>query len=134
LRPTPRTWRIRSLCSCPLVTGSPSSTPGIGFPIRRLLRLAGLWWRYFNPLKLIKLRGFSPQANYTYRATAACRRSECQLLRIEGIAWSTQRIPMSVNLNFIDPEPLLSHSSSASVILTRLSGPRSRPTTSQKIW
>jgi hypothetical protein len=26
-----------------------------------------------------KLRGFSPQANYIDRATAACRRSECQL-------------------------------------------------------
>jgi hypothetical protein len=29
-----------------------------------------------------KLHGPSPQANYTDRATAACRRSECQLLRI----------------------------------------------------
>jgi hypothetical protein len=26
-----------------------------------------------------KLRGFSSQANYTHRATAACRRSKCQL-------------------------------------------------------
>jgi hypothetical protein len=33
---------------------------------------------------------FSPQANYTDRATAACRRSQCQLLRIEGVAWSAQ--------------------------------------------
>jgi hypothetical protein len=31
-----------------------------------------------------KLHGLSPQANYTDRATAACRRSDCQLLRIEG--------------------------------------------------
>jgi hypothetical protein len=35
-----------------------------------------------------KLHGLSPQANYTDRATAACRRSECQLLRIEGATWS----------------------------------------------
>jgi hypothetical protein len=35
-----------------------------------------------------KLRGLSPRANYTDRATAACRRSECQLLRIEGAMWS----------------------------------------------
>jgi hypothetical protein len=35
---------------------------------------------------------------------------------------------------FLDPEPLFFHSSSSSVILTRLSGPRSRPTTSHKIW
>jgi hypothetical protein len=36
---------------------------------------------------------FSLQANYTDRATAACRWSYCQLLRIEGVAWSAQRIP-----------------------------------------
>jgi hypothetical protein len=29
-----------------------------------------------------------PRANYTDRATAACRRSNCQLLRIEGATWS----------------------------------------------
>jgi hypothetical protein len=38
----------------------------------------------------------SPQANYTDRATAASQRSWCQLLRIEGVAWSAQRIPMAV--------------------------------------
>jgi hypothetical protein len=31
-----------------------------------------------------KLHGLSPRANHTYRATAACRRSDFQLLRIEG--------------------------------------------------
>jgi hypothetical protein len=35
-----------------------------------------------------KLLGLSPRANYTDRATAACRRSDCQLLRIEGATWS----------------------------------------------
>jgi hypothetical protein len=35
-----------------------------------------------------KLHGLSPRANYTDRATAACRRSECQLLRIECATWS----------------------------------------------
>jgi hypothetical protein len=35
-----------------------------------------------------KLHGLSPQANYTDRATAACRRSDCQLVRIEGATWS----------------------------------------------
>jgi hypothetical protein len=29
-----------------------------------------------------------PRANYTDRATAACRRSDCQLVRIEGATWS----------------------------------------------
>jgi hypothetical protein len=41
--------------------------------------------------------------------------------------------PHGRNLGFLDLEPLLFHSSSSSVILTRLSGPRSRPTTSQKV-
>jgi hypothetical protein len=44
-------------------------------------------------------------------------------LRIERVAWSAQRIPTAVNLCFLDLEPLLFHSSSCSVISTRLSGP-----------
>jgi hypothetical protein len=83
---------------------------------------------------LINLRGFSPQANYTNRATAACRRSYCQLLWTKGVTWSAQRIPMAVNFGFLDPEPLHFHSSSSSFILTRETGPRSSPITSQKIW
>jgi hypothetical protein len=51
-----------------------------------------------------------------------------------GVAWSAQQIPTAVNLDFLDPEPLLFHPSSSSVNLTKLSGPRSRPTTYQKIW
>jgi hypothetical protein len=31
-----------------------------------------------------KLHGLSPRANYTDRATAACRQSNCQLLRLRG--------------------------------------------------
>jgi hypothetical protein len=31
----------------------------------------------------------------TDRATAACRRSNCQLLRIEGATWSAWRVPMA---------------------------------------
>jgi hypothetical protein len=34
-----------------------------------------------------KLHGLSPRANYTDRATAASRRSGCQLLRIKGATW-----------------------------------------------
>jgi hypothetical protein len=81
-----------------------------------------------------KLNCFSPQANYTNRATAACRRSYCQLLRIEGVAWSVQRVPTAVKLDYVDPEPLLFHSGSSSIIPMRLSGPRSRLTASQKIF
>jgi hypothetical protein len=43
-----------------------------------------------------KLHGLSPRANYTDRATAACQRSDCQLLRIEGATWSVWRIPTAV--------------------------------------
>jgi hypothetical protein len=34
------------------------------------------------------LHGLSPRANYTDRATATCRRNDCQLLLIEGATWS----------------------------------------------
>jgi hypothetical protein len=51
----------------------------------------------------------------------------------EGVGWSAQRIPTAVNLGFFRPEPLLSFQV-GSQLFSRLSGPRSRPTTSQKIW
>jgi hypothetical protein len=41
-----------------------------------------------NKTKQNKLHGLSPRANYTDRATAACRRSKCQLLLIKGATWS----------------------------------------------
>jgi hypothetical protein len=44
----------------------------------------------------------SLQANYTYRATAACRRIWCQLLRIEGVTLSAQWVHTAVNLGFLD--------------------------------
>jgi hypothetical protein len=40
--------------------------------------------------------------NYTNRATATCRWNYCQPLRVEGVAWSAQRIPTTVNLGFLD--------------------------------
>jgi hypothetical protein len=49
-----------------------------------------------EPDKTNKLHGLSPRASYTDRATAACRRSDCQLLRIEGATWSAWRIPTAV--------------------------------------
>jgi hypothetical protein len=56
-------------------------------------------WKLIKQRKSLKLKNsvaFSQQANYTDRATAVCRRSYCQLLRIEGVAWSAQRIPTAV--------------------------------------
>jgi hypothetical protein len=75
-----------------------------------------------------KLHGLSPRANYTDRATAACRRSDCQLLWIEGATWSAWQIPKAVfSVFYTGAATFLS--SSSSVVLTRLSGLRFRPTT-----
>jgi hypothetical protein len=54
------------------------------------------------PYEKTELRGLSPQASYTERATAACRRSYCQLLRVEDVAWLAQQIPTAINLGFLD--------------------------------
>jgi hypothetical protein len=73
-----------------------------------------------------KLRGLSPRANYTDREAAACWRSR-------GCCVEAQMIPTAV-FSFSRTQPLHFLPSSSSVILTRLSRPRSRHTTSQKIW
>jgi hypothetical protein len=106
----PRVFRFLWMCTC----------SSYSIPVRIPTALPGC-------TKKTKLPSFSSQANYTDWATAA-------FLRIDGVAWSEQRVPMAVNLDFLDPEPLFFHSSRSSVILTRLSEPRSRLTTSQKIW
>jgi hypothetical protein len=49
-----------------------------------------------------KLRGLSPRANYTDRATAACRQSQCQLLRIEGCHVVSAADPYGRNFDFLD--------------------------------
>jgi hypothetical protein len=54
-------------------------------------------------------------------------------LQTEDFWWSAQRVSTVVNLDFLDPEQPLFRSSSSSVILTRLSEPRSIPTICQKI-
>jgi hypothetical protein len=53
--------------------------------------------------------------------------------RIGGVAWSVQRILTAVNLGFLEPEPLLFHSSSSSDILTEV-GWTPFETISKKIW
>jgi hypothetical protein len=52
-------------------------------------------------LKKKNLRGLSPLASSTNRVTAACRRSYCQLMRLEGFEWSAQRIPPAVFSDFL---------------------------------
>jgi hypothetical protein len=49
-----------------------------------------------------KFHGLSPQANYTYRATIACRRSDCQLLRTEGCHVVSVMDPYGRILGFLD--------------------------------
>jgi hypothetical protein len=72
----------------------------------------------------------SPRANYTDRATAVSEKLVPTFVHrwCHVVSYGSLR-PYS---RFSRPEPLLLPSSS-SVVLTRLSGPRSRPTT-QKIW
>jgi hypothetical protein len=74
---------------------------------------------------------FSPQTNYTERATAACRRIYCQLLRIEGVTWSAQRIPTAVN--FLDRSRYFSIQVAPQLPSRGWVDPVPRPTTSQKI-
>jgi hypothetical protein len=52
--------------------------------------------------KKTKLCGLSLRANYTDRATAACRWSYCQLLRIEGCRLDSAADPYGRILGFLD--------------------------------
>jgi hypothetical protein len=74
--------------------------------------------------------------NIFRRMSFVLRRSECldQPVTVKGPEiWSliNSLRPYS---RFSRPEPLIFISSSSLIVLTRLWGPRSRPTTSQKIW
>jgi hypothetical protein len=73
-----------------------------------------------------KLRNLNTRANYTDRATAASRWSYCQLFRIVECRVVSAADPRRSYSRFSRPEPLLFLPSSSSVVLTRLSGPRSR--------
>jgi hypothetical protein len=95
--------------------------------------VTGIAFYFFTSKKKTEVRGLSTRAKYTDRLTATCRRSKCQLLRIEGATWSVWKIPTAV-LTFSRPEQLLFLSSTSSIVLTRMSGSRSRPTTSEKLW
>jgi hypothetical protein len=55
---------------------------------------------FIAEVKKSKFCGLSLQANYADRATAACQRNQCQLLRIEGAMWSAWRNPTAVISGF----------------------------------
>jgi hypothetical protein len=57
--------------------------------------------------KKTKLHGLSPRANYTHRATAACRRSDCQLLLIERVPRGQCDGSLWPYFRFSRQEPLL---------------------------
>jgi hypothetical protein len=50
-----------------------------------------------------RFRGLSPLANCTDRETAACQRSLCQLLGIEGCRVINSSNPLDSNLGFFRP-------------------------------
>jgi hypothetical protein len=80
-----------------------------------------------------KLRGFSPQAKYR----PDDRRLSAKLMPTfadRGYRVVSATDPHGRIFGFLDPEPLLFHSSSFLIILTRLSEPRSKSNISQKIW
>jgi hypothetical protein len=77
----------------------------------------------------MKLRGLSPRANYTDRATLRLSAKvvptfadRCRVVSAAG--------PYGRILGFLDRSRYFFLPSSSSVVLTRLSGPFSRPTTS----
>jgi hypothetical protein len=49
-----------------------------------------------------KLHGLNPRANYTYRATAACQRSDCQLFADRGCHVVSVTDPYGRILYFLD--------------------------------
>jgi hypothetical protein len=87
--------RIKLQTTHHLLTGRPCFKK-LSFDIRFLSLFREFWNVSLKNKKTNKLHGLSPQANYTDRATAACRRSDCQLLRIKGATWSAWRIPTAV--------------------------------------
>jgi hypothetical protein len=110
------------------ITFHPSS---IDFPttLENMRRAAANKHRTFSGYQI---RGMSPRVNYTDRATVACRPSWYQICG-QRVSRGQRDGSLRAYSRFSRPEPLLFLSSSSSVVLTRQSGPRSRPTT-QKIW
>jgi hypothetical protein len=81
--------RIISAAYCPQFIEYPAGTLGdVSNELSRLHIVQRNFHSYEFPTPLNLLRGLSQQANYTDLETTACRRSYCQLLRIEGATWS----------------------------------------------
>jgi hypothetical protein len=91
---TPPTWRARPLY-IPQEQGGPVLPPGNGFPFRRLLRLAGLLWRYSNPPPqgIAGLRTTSPRYIAPARTAQKTLVHYCVFSRWRGKKVSTELFP-----------------------------------------
>jgi hypothetical protein len=96
------------------------------------VRVTFLSWR--DPPIFLSIR-------WPYSATELYRLSDRRLSTKSLSTFADRGVPcgqlggsLRPYCRFSRPEPLLFLPSSPSVVLTRLSGPRSRPTTSQKVW
>jgi hypothetical protein len=96
--------------------GRTRSTPPLG--LKGLKIHSGDYEECFGGTCLLataKLHGLSPRENYTDRATAACRRGDCQLLRKEGCHVISMTGPYSRILGFLDRSSRMSLPSSDGV-------------------
>jgi hypothetical protein len=83
--------------------------------------------------KKTKFRGLSPRANYTDRAIPLV--GEVMPISADrGVSRGQCNGSPKPFSRLSIPKPLLFILSSSSIVLTRLSGSRSRPNTSQEIW
>jgi hypothetical protein len=93
------------------------------FPLRRLLRLPGLRWRYSNPPPT--WRGRSLYIAFRNRMVQSKVKVRImKLIFTNSVHSSLETLLLCYTC----------HSVNSSSVLTRLSGLRSRPTISQKIW
>jgi hypothetical protein len=76
----------------------------------------------------------SPQANYTDWVTATCRRNLVPAFVDRGVSRGKRCASPTVFSLFSRPEPLLFFQVAPHLSSQGLSGPRSIPTASQKIW
>jgi hypothetical protein len=82
-----------------------------------------------------KLRDLSPQANYTDRSTATCRRNLVPTFVDRGVSRGQRGGSRTVvNLNFLDRSRYFIFQVAPHLSLQGLSRPRSRLTATQKIW
>jgi hypothetical protein len=125
-------WCQRKLWACSWLCFSTdlpfTVSPEPGMPFKHLCMAHAFFPKHLPNHSQGLQGGLSPRANYTDQATDSCRRSYCQLFRIEGIALSAWQFPMAV-ISVSRPEPLLFLPNSSSIVPSRLSGPHSRLTT-----